>query len=163
MPTNPHCYLSMKDFTVLEAMLEQDCTDQAFCRLLGEKLSNTTIFFHDEVRTPVAAIGSRVDFVIGGRIFDTRVLVADEDAQPSRLTLPVTTMRGLALLGLRAGDATTIEWSEGERESLQVKNIHTSVKAAPKDAAVVASRRRGRFLAPIDGKTSRARAQHETE
>ena len=149
MPTNSHCYLSMKDFTVLEVMLEQYRTDQAFCRLLREKLSNTTIFFHDEVLTPVAAIGSRVDFVIDGCIFDTRVLVADEDARPSRLTLPITTMRGLALLGLGAGDAITIEWSEGERESLQVKNIHNSVTAA-KDAAVVAFRRQGRLMPPID-------------
>ena len=87
MPRNPHCYLSMNDFTVLEAMLEQDCTDQAFCRLLREKLSNTTIFFHDEVHAPVAALGSRVDFVIDGRIFDARVLVVHEDTEPSRLTL----------------------------------------------------------------------------
>jgi len=139
----------MKDFAVLEAIIDRDCTDQAFSRLLREKVSNATIFFHDEVHAPVAAVGSRVDFVIDGRIFDTRVLVADEDPRPSRLTLPITTMRGLALLGLGAGEAITIEWSEGESEMLQVTKIHNSV-TVPKDTAVVEFRRPSKLSILID-------------
>jgi regulator of nucleoside diphosphate kinase len=150
MQRNPHCYLSMKDFTLLEAMLDQSCTDQAFARLLREKISNTTVFFQDEGHAPGAAIGTRVDFVIDGRIFESRVLVADdEDPQPSRLTLPITTLRGLALLGLGVGDAITIEWSEGESETLQVDNIYNSVRVR-KDAAVVAFRRQNKLSTPID-------------
>ena len=149
MPRNPHCYLSIKDFTVLESMLDQHCTDQAFGRLLREKISNTTIFFQDEGHAPVAGIGTRVDFMIDGRIFETRVLVADDDPQPSRLTLPITTLRGLALLGLGVGEAITIEWSDGESETLQVNNIYKSVKVR-KDAAIVPFRRLSKLSTPID-------------
>jgi regulator of nucleoside diphosphate kinase len=149
MSRNPHCCLSMKDFAVLEAMLEHDCTDLAFCRLLRKKLSNMTVFFHDEVDAAVAAIGSRVDFVIDGRVFDCRVLVANDNPQPSRLTLPVSTMRGLALLGLRAGEAITIEWSEGERESLQINRVYNSL-AVEKGAAIVAFTGRRKFTTPFD-------------
>ena len=149
MPRNPHCCLSMKDFAVLEAMLEQDFTDLAFCRLLRKKLSNMTVFFHDDVDAAVAAIGSRVDFVIDGRVVDSRVLVADENPQPSRLTLPVTTMRGLALLGLRAGEAITIEGSAGESERLQINSVHNS-PTVEKDAAIVAFTRGRKSSTPID-------------
>ena len=149
MPRNPHCCLSMKDFAVLEAMLEHDCTDLAFCRLLRKKLSNMTVFFHDDVDAAVAAIGSRVDFVIDGRVFDSRVLVADENPQPSRLTLPVTTMRGLALLGVRAGEAITIESAAGESERLQINSVHNS-PTVEKDAAIVAFTRRRKLSTPTD-------------
>jgi transcription elongation GreA/GreB family factor len=108
-----------------------------------------TVFFHDEVDAAVAAIGSRVDFVIDGRVFDSRVLVANDNPQPSRLTLPVSTMRGLALLGLRAGEAITIEWSEGERESLQINRVYNSL-AVEKGAAIVAFTGRRKFTTPFD-------------
>lgn len=149
MQRNPHCYLSMKDFTILEALLEQEVHDQAFFRLLREKLGNTTIVFHDEIDRPVATIGSRVDFVIDGRIYDSRILVAENGPRSSRLTLPITTMRGLALLGLAAGDTIIVEWSERESESLQVSNVYPQLNA-PKVASTVEFTRRRKGSTPID-------------
>ncbi len=149
MQTNPHCYLSMKDFTILESLLAQDVDDQAFKRLLRKKLSNTTIVFHDEVDGAEAAIGSRLDFVIDGCIYDSRILIADDGPASSHLTLPITTMRGLALLGLAAGDAIIVEWSEGESEILQVYNVYNQLAPA-KGSPIVAFTRRRKSSTPID-------------
>ena len=100
--------------------------------------------------------------MIDGRIFETRVLVADDDPQPSRLTLPITTLRGLALLGLGVGEAITIEWSDGESETLQVNNIHKSVKVR-EDAAIVPFTKLSKLRTPINPEATLARALHETD
>ena len=149
MQQDPHCYLSMKDFTILEALLAQEVDDQAFNRLLRRKLSNTTIVFHDEVDGAVAAIGSRVDFVIDGCIYDSRILVADDGPASSRLTLPISTIRGLALLGLAAGNAIVVDWPAGESETLQVHKVYNQVAAA-RNASIVAFARARKRSTPID-------------
>jgi regulator of nucleoside diphosphate kinase len=152
MPTNPECLLSMQDFGVIEGMLDQDIHDSAFMRLLRQKLANATIVFHDEIAPPVATIGSRVDFTINHQIHDSRVLVADAASGPSRLTLPVTTMRGLALLGLKANDTILIEWSKSERERLRVDRIYPHHHAQKRAEVLAFAPRRGVhvLLAPDD-------------
>jgi hypothetical protein len=58
-------------------------------------------------------------------------------------------MRGLALLGLAAGDAIIVEWSEGESEILQVYNVYNQLAPA-KDASIVAFTRGRKSSTPID-------------
>ena len=150
MAKHPECQLSMKDFTILEEMLDQDIHDRAFFRLLRQKLTNTTIVFHDEVRYPVAAIGSRVDFTIDGRLFDSRILVGRPPAAPSRLTLPVTTMRGLALLGLTAGVTIVVEWPEGESERIRVDKVYPPQSNKASSIIALVQRRKGRVSVDPD-------------
>src|SRR5437868_15465942 len=93
----PLCQLTTKDFSILEALLEQDVHhDGAFLRLLRQKLSTASVAFQDDVRRDVATSNSRVEFTVDGALIDSRRLVpAGGDATPGP-TLAITTISGLA-------------------------------------------------------------------
>jgi regulator of nucleoside diphosphate kinase len=120
----PGCHLSVTDFHVLEQLIESDITDPAFYRLVRQKITSATIIADGIVDPQVAKIGSRVDFVIDGRLCESLILVREAGERPSRLTLPVTTMRGLALLGLRSGDEIAVELPDTAQEVLNLKRVY---------------------------------------
>ena len=110
--------LSLRDFGVVERLLRQNLGNPAFSRLVQQKLATADIYVQGELEFGTSQpSGRRVDFVIDGQLCDSLILVSEERPSPSRLTLPITTMRGLALLGLKAGDTIEIEWSDGRTES----------------------------------------------
>jgi regulator of nucleoside diphosphate kinase len=120
----PRCYLSVRDFHVLEKLIDGDILDPFFYRLVRKKITSATISAHGAVEANVETIGSRVDFLIDGQLCESLILVADEGKQPSRLTLPVTTLRGLALLGLRSGDEIVIDLADGREERLRLQKVY---------------------------------------
>lgn len=124
MSNSPHCYLTMKDFGVLEQLMESGISDFAYLRLLRHKITTATILFEDDAPPDVASLGSRVEFQIDGLLVDSCILSANSSAAQSRLKLPITTMRGLALLGLREGAFTAIEQIDGSGEQLRLLKVH---------------------------------------
>ena len=92
-------------------------------RLLRLKLSTATFVTADDVAPDVAAIGSRVHFTIDDLLVDSRI-IGPEKAAPSLLSLPITTIRGLALLGLKTGDTIVVESPAGGTEKLRLQKVY---------------------------------------
>lgn len=129
----PLCQLTTRDFSILEALLERDVHhDGAFLRLLRQKLSIASVTFQDDVRPDVATINSCVEFTVDSDPIDSRTLVhGGGDAFPGP-TLPITTIRGLALLGLTEGEALVVERSDGGNEEVRLDRICHQPEASRK-------------------------------
>jgi len=119
-----HCRLTPKDYSILETLLEH-CTDhdQAYRHLLRLKLLAARVISPDTVPPQLATINSRVDFAVDGGPADNRILIHGKDNALPGLTLPITTLRGLALLGLSAGETVAIERPDGRREELRLNEV----------------------------------------
>lgn len=131
MSKTARCILTAKDFTILEVLLHRRVNkDEFFLRLLRRKLSEATVVFEEDLCPQVATINSRVDYTVDGQFSDNRILVhGDEDAYPG-LCLPITTIRGLALLGLTAGEAIVVQPSDDRIEKISVDAVSYQPKAA---------------------------------
>jgi regulator of nucleoside diphosphate kinase len=136
------CLLTTKDFSLLVALLERDeHRDEAFLRLLRRKLSGATVVFRDDIAPHVAMIGSQIAFTANGDHAETCTLVEAEGSHPEP-ALPVTTLRGLALLGLAAGETVAVQRSDGGREELRLDKVIRQPAVARREPARPASRER---------------------
>lgn len=134
MSSPSRCQLTTKDFSILESLLERDAHhDEAFIRLLRQKLATATIVFQDDIRPDVATINSRVEFTVDGNLIDNRILAYGGDGAFPGPTLPITTIRGLALLGLSAGEAIEVERLDGEIEEVRLGKVSHQPEANRKD------------------------------
>jgi regulator of nucleoside diphosphate kinase len=113
------CTLTTKDFTILEVMYDR-CLERSgpMAALLRRKLEAATVVFRDDVEPEVATLSSRVAFRLDGRGPESRILSHDAMASATGLFLPVTTLNGLALLGLSEGQELRFETDTGERHVL---------------------------------------------
>jgi regulator of nucleoside diphosphate kinase len=120
----PHCQITAKDFTILEAILERTrAYDRAFRCLLERKLSTARIVLRDDVDPQVATINSRVEYSVDDGPVDNRILIHGGERTVRGLTLPVTTLRGLALLGLRADDSIIISRPHDFAEEMRLHRV----------------------------------------
>jgi len=131
MLKTPPCYLTMRDFSLLESLIDSDISDYAFLRLLRRKLSSATITFSDDLDEAVAGAGRHVEFQIDGAMVDSCILVHEEGAAPSRLKLSITTIRGLALFGLREGASISVECADGRTERLHLIKVYRPQRTQP--------------------------------
>lgn len=112
--------LTTKDSDILATMLDRASGDHAFVRLLREKLSFATIYFRDDIPENVVTLNSRVLYSINGRQAGPHVIVQSEGQDLPDFALSIHTMRGLGLLGLAAGETTTINYAYGRSETIKV-------------------------------------------
>lgn len=125
------CQLTIKDVSLLEAMLQRhDDDDGPFIRLLRRKLATATVVFPDAVDPRAATLNSRIEISVDGGPFESRILAyGGEDAYPGR-ALPITTLRGLALLGLTAPARIACERPDGAAEQIQLSRVLHQPEAA---------------------------------
>jgi len=125
------CILTPRDFTILEIMLDRsgDLSDQMRA-LLRRKLDTAVVTFGDDVPPDVATLNSRITFRINVSETDTRVLSKDHSRSPVGMFLPITSLRGLALLGLREGQEFMLETAEGRQDRLLLEQVHYQPEAA---------------------------------
>jgi len=126
------CILTANDFSILQVMLERAShRDEAFIRLLRSKLSAATVMFSDDIGPEIATINSRVDYSVDGGPVDNRILAHGEETAFSGVaTLPISTLRGLAVLGRSAGETITIEQLNGTMEALRIERLTYQPEAA---------------------------------
>ena len=124
------CILTTKDFTILEVMLDR-CLgrDDPLVPILRRKLDAATVVMRDDVPASVATLSSRVTFSVGGRQSDTRVLSHDRMNSPG-VFLPITTARGLALLGLSEGQRFQLRGRGGAEEDVLLESVLYQPEAA---------------------------------
>lgn len=126
-----HCQFTAKDFAVLKVILERTpLYNRMFRCLLERKLSTARIVLRDNVDPQVATINSRVEYSVGNGPVDNRILIQGGESTVPGLTLPVTTLRGLALLGLRAEASIIIARPHGPGEEMRLHRVAYQPEAA---------------------------------
>lgn len=125
------CILTTKDFTILEVMRDRCLgTDDPLAPILDRKIGSAIVMFRDDVPANVATMSSRVTFSVNGRDGDTRVISHDRITAMVGLFLPVTTLRGLALLGLAEGGQFILTNGDGVEERIVLEKVHYQPEAA---------------------------------
>ena len=116
--TGANCWLTTKDFAVLEIMLERR---RAFAdpivQMLEHKLSNADVVAIDSVGPDVVTLNTRLVFRIDAGPAETRTLVQNEVRGPVGSSLSITTRRGLCMLGMAEGRTAWIEQADGRSRS----------------------------------------------
>ena len=124
------CILTTKDFTILEVMLDRSLgRDDPLVPILRRKLDAATVVLRDDVPDSVATLSSRVSFSVDGRPADTRILSHDRMNSPG-VFLPITTARGLALLGLSEGQCFLLRGRGGAEEEVLLESVLYQPEAA---------------------------------
>jgi regulator of nucleoside diphosphate kinase len=137
----PHetCILTTKDYTILEVMFDRSPDPSAAMpMLLRRKLDTARVVFRDDVASDVATLSSRISFSVDGRGPDSRVLSHDRMNSPTGLFLPITTLRGLALLGLAEEQAITIADNDGVETCIRLERVLYQPEAARREKAAMA-------------------------
>lgn len=125
------CRMTLRDFRVCQAILAGLAYGGApLAAAMREKLDRAALFADDAIDPLVVTLNSRVDFGIDGEAPQRRILVGSAFHNGLvGMTLPVSTPRGLALLGLRQGQSATFEEGGTTRE-LTVLRLHYQPEAA---------------------------------
>lgn len=105
--------LTSKDYFVLEKFLNV-LTDRKsseatlLARLIRTKLADTQIVLSEDVKANVATSGSRVTYSVDRGRLETRSLVFGETSPVPNYNLPIFTLLGVGLLGMKIGQ--TAPW-----------------------------------------------------
>ena len=132
--SNQTCILTTKDFTILEVMRDR-CLgkEDPLAPILARKIETARVVFREDVPANVATLSSRVTFSVNGRDPDTRVVSHDRMTSPVGLFLPITTARGLALLGLSEGQDFVLINGDGIEERILLQAVHYQPEAAKRE------------------------------
>ncbi|CAG1001583.1 hypothetical protein MYXO_03061 [Myxococcaceae bacterium] len=146
--TRETCFLTTKDFTILEVMLDR-CLgrDDPLAPILKRKIESATVMFRDDIPVNVATLSSRITFSVNGREPDSRIISHDRMTSPTGMFLPITTARGLALLGLSEGQEFTITNADGQEERILLHEVHYQPEAAKREKEAME-----RMNSPTSGK-----------
>lgn len=123
--------LTARDFSVLEALHDRirDC-DDPLLPILRRKIGAARVVLRDAVPPDVATLNSRVAYAVDGSAPDTRVIATDHRTLPMGMVLPITSRRGLALLGLSEGAAFMLGDAGGRTERIVLRKVLYQPEAA---------------------------------
>jgi regulator of nucleoside diphosphate kinase len=128
------CFLTTKDFTILEVMRDRRVGDHdALAPILKSKIDHALVVFREDIPVNVATLSSRVTFSVNGREPDTRVISHDHMTLPVGMYLPITTARGLALLGLVEGQTFVLTNGDGLEERVVLEQVEYQPEAAKRE------------------------------
>ncbi len=135
------CILTTKDLTILEVMLDR-CLgrDDPLAPVLRRKINSALIMFRDDVPENVATLSSRVSFSVDGKATDTRIISHDSMNSPAGLFLPITSLRGLTLMGLVEGQEFRMINRNGNEERVRLEKILYQPEAARREKRLAADR-----------------------
>jgi regulator of nucleoside diphosphate kinase len=121
----PGYTFTTKDFDILRRMLEayKDESDP-MTWLLRHKLEAPHVVGHEDVPENIVTLNSRVSIQVGNSPPAMRILSRDLTCGPVGLLLPITTMRGLALIGLAEGQKAVISRSPFLAEIVRITSLH---------------------------------------
>ncbi|WP_011581537.1 GreA/GreB family elongation factor [Chelativorans oligotrophicus] len=119
------CTLTTRDFETLQQMFEEHRDrNEAMTMLLRHKLETARVTRPEVTPDDVVTLNSRISFRVGNGMPETRIICRDRSRGPLGYFLPITTIRGLALLGLTEGQMTPVSRGRSLVEILQVTAIH---------------------------------------
>lgn len=147
MSTTDSCQLTTKDYTILEVVRDRHpMRDETFWAILQRKISSAVVMFRDDIPANVVTLNSRVAYRVNDGPAETRIIAHDQMRGLVGMLLPITNLRGLALLGLAEGQSISIPTADGRAETLTVHEVVYQPEAARRErlklAGVVASESR---------------------
>lgn len=126
--------LTTKDFTILEAMADNPLgRHDLLVPLIRRKIDKAIVVFREDLPDGVASINSRVAFSVNGGESDTRVLSTGQVTAPIGMFLPITTVRGLALLGLAEGQEIVLTQAHGVAERIMLQKVEYQPEASRRE------------------------------
>ena len=129
--TNLITTLTTKDFMTLELIQKHaGGLSESLSLILKKKIDSANVVFREDLPDCVASLNSRITYSVNGKTIGTRVLAHDQTDYPVGFTLPVTSKRGLALLGLCVGEAFVITNEDGREERIVLEKILFQPQAA---------------------------------
>lgn len=129
--SNETCILSPKDLAILKTMRGRRVgRDDPYARILRKKIESAVVMSYDDVPASVATLNSRVSFSVDGRAPDMRVISPAWMTAPVGIVLPITTARGLALLGLPEGQDFIMTTLAGGEERIVLHEVLYQPEAA---------------------------------
>ncbi len=134
--TSDNCILTTKDLTILEVMLERRFDpDDELAPLLRRKIAAARIVLRDDAPANLATLNSRVSFSVDEGDTEVRIISHDPMHAARGLFLPVSSRRGLALLGLSEGDAIGLPRADGEVETIRLIKVLYQPEASRRERA----------------------------
>lgn len=132
--SNDNFILTTKDFTILEALCDNPHGhyDQ-LVPLIRHKIAKAIVVFRDDLPDEIASINSRVRFRANGGESDTRVLATGQATGPVGMFLPITTLRGLAPLGLREGQEMSYLNTNSVSEKMLLEKVEYQPEASRRE------------------------------
>jgi regulator of nucleoside diphosphate kinase len=124
MSRNPPITLTTADRSIVEGMLHCEgghTGPRAFA--LRRKLGGATIVSPGEIAADIATLSSRVKFRVDDGDAEERTLVTSHAEEILGLTLLAWTSRGLALLGMSAGQQARILRLDGTPETITLEAV----------------------------------------
>ena len=115
--------LTAKDFSFLEQMLHAGGGSDQAHGLIRKKLDEARIVFGTDIDPEVVTLNSRVRYRINGNAPEERTLVAEPGHEVRGMTLQLGTLRGVAMLGMAAGEAVMVPRRDGTIETLVVEAV----------------------------------------
>jgi len=117
--------------------------------MLARKLDAAIVLPTSEIEPDVATLDSRVRFRVDGGAPAERILVLGAGQEILGITLLVSVPRGLALLGMSAGQSTDIPSPDGKSERITLEAVlYQPETAAEPDAVAQAMARTIRPVPP---------------
>ena len=129
VPGLPRICLTAKDLAALDQALAGVRWGPVRA-LLRDKLDRAEIVPAALLAANVVTLNSRVLYRIDDGEVEMRIVVRGEDFAVPGMTIPISTPRGLALVGLRSGDRVTIPRLDGGTERLAVVAVAYQPEAA---------------------------------
>lgn len=110
------CRLTASDHALLEAMLERSAEPEgAHALLLRRKLAGAIVSPGSDLPSGVVRPGSRVAYRAGRGAVETCIVAREPGREAGAIpVLPLTTLRGLALLGLSEGESLALAEADGD-------------------------------------------------
>lgn len=125
------CILTTKDISIIETMLERNPeTTSPLASLMRAKIAAATIVFRNDVPETAVTLNSRVSYRVDGGEPDTRIVAQAHMNSAVGCFLPITTMRGLALLGMTQGEMVRIPGRGRVMEEIELVAVLHQPEAA---------------------------------
>ncbi|MEW9804752.1 hypothetical protein ABUE31_01980 [Mesorhizobium sp. ZMM04-5] len=122
--------MAAADYHACQAILKETPPGSALERLILRKLRHATPAADSDIDPLLVTISSRVEFQIDDEAPQTRILVRNGFRNGLvGLTLLITTARGMAMLGLRAGQSFAFD-ENGRTRTVTVRNVPYQPQAA---------------------------------
>jgi regulator of nucleoside diphosphate kinase len=131
MPAHERFHFTTKDMSILETMLDRMPERRGpAAALIERKLDAARVWLTDDVPPSVVTLNSRVRFRLGDAASQTRVVSLGDPGGNVGGVLPLTNLRGLALIGLEDGCAFTFEGPSGLPETVTLEAVLHQPEAA---------------------------------
>ena len=118
--------LTAKDFSILEQMLHSGTGSEQTNGLVRRKLDDARIVFGSDIDPEIVTLDSRVRYRINGNAPEERTLIVDSNQEVRGMTIQLGTLRGVAMLGMAAGEAVTVPRRDGTVKRWWWKRCSTS-------------------------------------